>query len=379
MRITRIRCCTVNRRYDGKASNTRHAWHSKNYVLVELTTQSGLTGLGEMYCDGGGSPQVAQTMIEYEIAPYVIGRDPYQRGAIVQSLMDRLALSARGTAGSIAISAIDIALWDLLGRRGGLPCYQLLGGSSNKVSVYASGGMFGVGITPSTLAAEMKAAQSMGLLGAKIKAAAGTLMEDVERVAAVRDAIGSGSPLMVDAMFSPTVASAIELGKAMAPFNLHFLEAPTAMHDVVGWGKVACATGLSLAGPELSDDRDLMLRMLQADVVDYLQYDVAIAGGLTGGLQLAALAHTYRRKVTLHCAASAVAMAAAAHLGAAMGPSLCDGLEFHLMHDGLRNLLWAGGWRLSEGQLTAPASPGLGISLGSDELELLEAGVCCED
>ena len=137
---------------------------------------------------------------------------------------------------------------------------------------------------------------------------------------------------------------------------------------------MARSTGLDLAGPELSDDVGLMLRMLQAQAVRYLQFDLAIAGGVTGGRLLASLAHAHHRTFTLHCAASAVAMAAAAQLGAAMGG--CDGLEFHVMHDGLRERLWSSGWRLHEGWLVAPDRPGLGVVLGDEESALLEAGRC---
>lgn len=331
-----------------------------------------------MYCDGGGAPEVALAILQYEVAPRLIGRDAAFPGAIVRALRDRMVLSARGTAASIAISAIDIALWDLLGQFSGQPCHRLLGGVSDRLRVYASGGMYGPAITPSTLAVEMAAAQRHGLRGAKIKAAATSLDEDVERVARVREAIGPLAPLMVDAMFAPTVSQAITLGRRVAPFDLHFLEAPTLATHVAGWKAIADGTGLALAGPELSDDADLMRRMLEAEAVRYLQFDVAIAGGLSGGRDLAALARAHHCGVSLHCAASAVAMAAAAHLGAAIGPE-CDGLEFHLMHDGLRERLWSSGWSLHEGHLIAPDAPGLGIVLGEEESDLLEQGRCCVD
>jgi D-galactarolactone cycloisomerase len=370
MQITALRTAAVTRRYDGQARNTRHAWNAKNYVLVELLTAEGVSGLGEMYCDGGGTPEVARVMLEREVAPHVVGRDARLPGAIIQDLRSRVALSARGTAASAALSAVDIALWDLLGRVCGQPLHRLLGGCSNKAPVYASGGMYGPAITPERLATEMAAAQRAGLRGAKIKVGGTDLEEDAARIAAVRAAIGD-APLMADAMFAPDVTGAIRLGRRLAGFDLHFLEAPTAPQDVEGWREVAVATGVALAGPELSDDVGLMRRMLQAGAVRYLQFDVAIAGGLSGGRALAALAESFHRKVSLHCAASAVAMAAGAQLAAAV-PN-CDGLEFHLMHDGLRERLWASGWRLEDGALVIPDRPGLGIELDEEERAMLAA------
>jgi L-alanine-DL-glutamate epimerase-like enolase superfamily enzyme len=119
----------------------------------------------------------------------------------------------------------------------------------------------------------------------------------------------------------------------------------------------------------------LMRQLLHAQALAYLQFDVTIAGGLGLGRDLAALARAHWRDITLHCAASAVATAASAHLGAAVGG--CDGLEFHVMHDGLRDRLWACGWRLEDGRLMVPNRPGLGIDLGDEDQQRLEADTCC--
>jgi L-alanine-DL-glutamate epimerase-like enolase superfamily enzyme len=375
MRIQALRCAAVHRAYDGSTRNTRHAWHGKNYVLVQLETEDGLRGLGEMYCDGGGSPEVALAILRGEVGPRVLGGDARRPSAVTSALREHYALSARGGVASMAISAVDMALWDLMGRRLGCPVYQLLGGREADVPVYASGGMYGPDRTPVVLAEEMRAAQRYGLRGAKIKVGAGCVEEDVERVARVREGIGPAAPLMADAMFSPTLPGAVALARALAPFGLHFLEAPTDALDVQGWAEIHRLSGIDLAGPELSDDAQLMRRLLEARAIAYLQFDVTIAGGIGQGRELAALARAHWRDITLHCAASAVATAASAHLAAGVGH--CDGLEFHVMHDGLRDRLWACGWKLSEGRLRIPDRPGLGIELGDDELHLLEMDTCC--
>lgn len=372
LRIEALRTAVVTRTYDGRARNTRHAWSRKTYVLVEVVAEGGASGLGEMYCDGGGAPEVAVAMLRHEVAPHLVGRDARRPGAISARLCDLATLTARGSAASAARSAVDMALWDLLGRLCGQPVFRLLGGVADRVPVYASGGMYGPEVTPRGLGEEMAAAQREGVRGAKIKVAGAGLDADDERVAAVRAAIGPDAPLMVDAMFVPDVPGAIRLGRRLARHDLHFLEAPTLASDVDGWVAIAAATGLPLAGPELSDDRSLMLRMLRAGAVRHLQFDLAIAGGITGGRDLSALAAAFHRKISLHCAGSAVATAAAAHLGAGTGS--CDGLEFHLMHDGLRDRLWACGWRLDDGCLVPPDRPGLGIELGQEERAMLAEG-----
>lgn len=372
--IRNIRCANLHVKYSGELRNTQHAWHGKNYIILELESEDGFSGFGEMYCDGGGSPEVALSILRHEIAPALRGRSSTRPLEILADLRRKYSLSARGGAASMAISAVDIAMWDLLGKRAGLPLYRLLGGFSNRVNVYASGGMYGPGITPERLAEEMREAQLQGLHGAKIKVGGASLEEDAERVAKVRAAIGPHAPLMVDAMFRPNVKEAIKLGQALKPENLHFFEAPTHASDVTGWGTVRDACALALSGPELSDDRDLMRRLLQADAIDFLQFDLAIAGGVSEGREHFALAHAFGKPVTLHCAASAVAMAAAAQLGAGLGG--CDSLEFHLMHDGMRESLWDCGWRLDGGHLILPDRPGLGVDPSDEVRDLLEDGLC---
>ena len=364
MRIVSLRTAVLRRTYDGTLRNTRHAWNAKHYVLVELATDTGLRGYGEMYCDGGGAPGVAVAMLREEMAPHVVGHDAMRPAALAFALQSRMALSARGAAATSALSAVDIAAWDLLGKASGRPLHELLGGATEGVSVYASGGMYGDGYTPAAVAAEMAAAQRAGLAGAKIKVGGAALEEDLERLARTREAIGPGARLMADAMFQPSVPEAIALARAASRHALHFLEAPTAMDDARGWREIRSAGGIPLAGPELSASLHLMRGLVETSAVDYLQYDVAIAGGITVGRQLAGFAAIHRRPVTLHCAASAIAMAAAAHLGTAIGN--CDSLEFHVMHDGLRERLWSSGWRLRDGRLQPSSLPGLGVALDDD-------------
>jgi D-arabinonate dehydratase/D-galactarolactone cycloisomerase len=205
-----------------------------------------------------------------------------------------------------------------------------------------------------------------GYGGVKIKAAGGPLRDDIARVAAVRAAIGGDARLMVDAMFVPDVPGALRMARALQPFDLHFLEAPTRAADIRGWASIQRAAGIPLAGPELSASVDLAREFLLHEACHFLQYDVNLAGGLSQGRELGALAGAFHRPVTLHCAASAVGVAASAHLGASL-PN-CDSLELHLLHQGLHEHLWSSGWRRSAGELVIPQRPGLGLDIDFDAL-----------
>jgi L-alanine-DL-glutamate epimerase-like enolase superfamily enzyme len=123
---------------------------------------------------------------------------------------------------------------------------------------------------------------------------------------------------------------------------------------------------MPLAGPELQSSLDLMRDFLVHGATHFLQFDVVLAGGISAGRDLAGLARAFHRPVTLHCAASAVGLAASAHLGAAIGH--CDSLEYHLMHQGLHERLWPAGWTLANGEITVPDKPGLGLDFDLDTL-----------
>lgn len=370
MRVVDLRTLVVTRRYDGSARNTRHAWNGKTYLLVAVNADDGSSGIGEVYCDGEGSPKVLQAILHEEIAPLLRGEDPRLIERIRRKVAERFVLSGRGGATSVAMAGVDIALWDLLGKLTGQPVHRLLGGHADRASIYGSGGMYGPGITPDSLAEAMGEAVRSGLGGVKIKAAGASLDEDVARVAAVREAIGPAR-LMVDAMFRPDVPGAIRLVRALEPFGLHFLEAPTAAADLRGWSAVRSAAAVPLAGPELEGSADVMRDYLLADAIHFLQFDVVLAGGLSQGRDLAALARAFHRPISLHCAASAVGLAASAHLAAAV--SNCDSLEYHLMHQGLHERLWASGWRITDGALVIPERPGLGLDFGLEDLVRWEA------
>ena len=371
MRITAVRAHLHRQTYDGGVGNTHHRWTERNYLLVSVSIDKGWFGLGEAYADHTVSPAAAAAILREEIAPHLIDRDPRDIGRHRARLGARQVLSGRAGGLAPLLSAVDIALWDLLGKIAGLPLHRLLGGFADRATVYGSGGMYGADVTLARLAEEARAAVSRGMAGVKIKGAGASIEEDVARVAAVRDALGPGRPLMVDAMFAPSASGAIRLARALMPFDLHFLEAPTAAADVEAWARLAGLGLVPLAGPELESDVDLMRRHLVSGAAQFLQYDVTIAGGLSGGRDLAALAAAVHRPVTLHCATSAIGLAASAHLAAALPNA--DGVEYHLLHQGLHDRLWSSGWRLADGALVAPDKPGLGLDIHPDELADPEA------
>ena len=369
MKIVHVDSVVVTYRYEDnekRIRNTHHDWTAKNYLLVRVVASDGSFGLGEAYLDSAGAPKVIQSLLEEEIVPRIRGEDPRHIERIRAKIAKRFSLGGITVAAGIAMGAVDIALWDLLGKHTGQPLYRLLGGHADRASVYGSGGMYGSTVTPESLAREMATAVHLGYGGVKIKGAGAPLEEDVARVAAIRAALGPSARIMVDAMFVLDVPQAIRLARALEPYNLHFLEAPTARSDIRGWRAIREATSIPLAGPELEGSTDIMREFLLGDAVHYLQYDLTLANGISHGKELAAFARLFYRKVTLHCSGSAIGMVASAHLAAAL-PN-CNSVEVHLLHQGLHEHMWAAGFRLDNGFLVLPDRPGLGFDVDFDKL-----------
>lgn len=363
-RVADVQVRVVTTRYEGGLRNSLHPWSEKSAVLAFLRTEQGVTGVGEAWCDSG-TPESVARIIERDLAPRIVGRVLWGIDAAWQAMEATNLMSAKSGALYAAMSAIDIASWDALARSVGLPLHQLLGGYANRVEVYASGGMYGPDYTPTCLADDMAAAVRDGFAGVKIKAGGASPAEDVARISAVRAAIGPSARLMVDILFSQDLPAAMRLAKAVVGFDLHFLEAPTRRDDMAGWAEIRTHTGVPLAGPELECSLPVLRDALAMRAVDYLQVDATICGGITQVRRAAAVAAAYHRKTTLHCSGSAVALAANAQVAASICG--CDGLEMHLMHRTLFEHLWAAGYRIADGMLLLPPSPGLGIEIGPDD------------
>jgi D-galactarolactone cycloisomerase len=173
---------------------------------------------------------------------------------------------------------------------------------------------------------------------------------------------------MVDVLFSLDLPEAKRLARALVPFDLHFLEAPTRREDLLGWAELRALTGIALAGPELESSLSVLRDTLSIRAVDYLQVDATICGGITQMRRAASLAAAYHKQTSIHCSGSAIGFAANAQAAAAFAG--CDGIEMHTMHRSLFDKLWEGGYRIEGGAVVLPDGPGLGIEIAADDPSL---------
>jgi L-alanine-DL-glutamate epimerase-like enolase superfamily enzyme len=393
LRIAEVRTIPVAYRYPERPPMSGGGVNaSRNALLVLLETDTGLVGIGESGVAGG--PIVStQTVVERELAPLVLGQDPFE----IERLWRLMAVTTRqhGRRGLLmhAIAGIDMALWDLIGKAVGQPVYRLLGQFRDRVPAYASAGFFREGEGLAELAKECRAYREQGFKGVKIKVGrnrglspfspmeftAGndlcttTLAEDLERVRVAREAIGPEMALMVDVNCSWSSETAVKMARAMESLDVFWLEEPVPTDDVDGSAALAAATSVPIAGYETESGMAGYRNLIDRRAVDVVQVDLAWSGGITEARRIAAYAYAHHLPFAPHVFSSAVNLAASLQLAA----SIPNGTYFELDRNvnRIRDDLIERPFGIdSDGNLALPDAPGLGITLNDDAVRELTVG-----
>jgi L-alanine-DL-glutamate epimerase-like enolase superfamily enzyme len=357
-------------------------------LLVEVETDDGLVGIGEAGTGGGAT----QTIIAKDLAPMLIGQDPLMIEGLWQKMFARTRQYGRRGVVMHAISGIDIALWDLAGKIARLPLYRLLGACRDRVEAYASGGFYQEGKSIDDLAGEAEGYRARGFKGMKIKVGRNPSTqthlrhlvpdsricevepeEDIARVAAVRRALGPHAKLMVDANCAWSPAFAIEMGKALEPYKLYWIEEPVATDDIDGSARVADALATPIAGYETELGLYGFRELITRGAVDIVQPDLAWTGGVSEGRRIAALAQAHHLMLAPHAFGGAVLLAASLHFAAATPNALV--IEFDQNPNGLRDELLKEPIRAeSDGTVRVPEQSGLGIELNRAAIDRYRVG-----
>ncbi len=341
----------------GFADATRKV-ESIGYTIVRITTNQGLEGFGVTYHEVGG--EATAGLIHRNMVPRLIGRDPLAVEVIWQELFHYFRGVGRKGLMFAALSAVDIALWDLKGKLFGVPLYRLLGGSDPKVPVYASGGW--TSYSDDELVAEMKGmvAQGYERIKFKVGVAGGTQpRRDIERVRKVRDAVGPHVDLLVDANNCWDCATAVKFANDIRQYDIFLFEEPVLADDIPGLARFKRGTDIPLGTGEHEYTKYGVRDLVLAEAVDIVQIDGARAGGYTEMLKIAAITQAWNLRFAPH---------AMEHIHSHLVSAAPNGLflERLAIFEDITENIYLRAPAVERGYLHIPDAPGLGLTLNMD-------------
>jgi len=280
---------------DAMAGFSFHGW-----LIVEIFTDAGHVGIG----NAALAPRLTKQAIDLYLAPLLIGANPFDVEFLWQHMYRRTIAWGRKGVGMTAISAVDIAIWDLLGKATKQPVFRLLGGrTKRKIPVYASR-LYSQPLDE--LAVETKKYLKEGYRAMKMRfgwgptdGAAG-MRKNVDLVRTVRETVGDGIDIMADAYMGWTLDYAKRMLPLLEPFNLRWLEEPVIPDDIHGYAELKRRTSIPIAGGEHEFTLYGFRELLDARAVDYIQFDTNRVGGLTQARKIAALAEAHSIPVIPH-------------------------------------------------------------------------------
>jgi L-alanine-DL-glutamate epimerase-like enolase superfamily enzyme len=384
MKITDIQCHILvapDIRADATSS-------SQDTIVVLVHTDEGITGIGET--DTG--PWLAQSAINAPsshtmamgIKDLLIGQDPFDTSALWEKLYTYTCMSGRRGAVINSMGAIDMALWDIKGKKLGLPCYKLLGGAQKeKITPYASLQPNGNSIDEyrESLVQWVLKAKKYGYTAAKLECTlsgpyrhvglSGSDENITEIITACREAVGKEFTLMVDVQYLWFDAkSALRTIQKWDDLDIYFLETPLQIDNLEGYALLSQESSIRIAAGEWQTTRFEFYDLIDKGKIDVVQPDVGRVGGLTEAMRVCNYAQDRGRLIVPHCWKTGIGIAATAHLAFAIGH--CPFIEFlpaELCDSPLRRELVVDELEFINGHIPLPQKPGLGIEINPDVIK----------
>ncbi|MBR1242102.1 mandelate racemase/muconate lactonizing enzyme family protein [Bradyrhizobium sp. AUGA SZCCT0240] len=371
MKITDIRTHILQATLSQPFAYSRAWYDTRTAMLVEIETDGGLIGWGECY-----GPAAINSAVVKSVAPWLIGEDPLRTDFLWQTVYARLRDHGQKGVVIEGLSGIDIALWDIKGKHFGVPAHQLLGGRvRSEVQAYATGLYRRKSGDPQRYLAEEAAGYvAEGFKAVKLKVGFG-VEEDAAVTRAVREAIGPGIALMVDANHAYDATAAIRLGRMIEPHDIGWFEEPVPPEDLAAYREVRSALSIPIAGGECEFTRFGFRDVLVSRAMDIIQPDTCAAGGLSECKKIADMAEAFGIRYNPHVWGTGIAIAASlqllavlpTHTPSSLAP-LQPMLEFDRTEHPIRQAILKRPIEHERGIVRVPDGPGLGVEVDREAL-----------
>jgi L-alanine-DL-glutamate epimerase-like enolase superfamily enzyme len=274
----------------------------RDVILIEVETEGDITGLGFLTGLGvasGSEAFIIKEIIDRSLKPILIGQDLFSIERLWETMYKATTRFGRKGAAIRAISGVDIALWDAIGKKTATPVYQLLGGYSNKVKVYASGGFYTDSNDTERLIDEMTNYVNQGFTAVKMKVGR-DVRQDIIRVESVRKAIGGDIDLLIDANEAWDYGTALKFSRAVEPYDIYWLEEPVAPDDIDGFVQLTNKSPIPIATGENEYTKYGFKELIMKNAVNVIQPDVTRVGGITEWMKIASLAKAWNMPCINH-------------------------------------------------------------------------------
>ncbi len=350
--------------------------HNRSSVIVEVICKDGESGFGECLCHGMQPPEVAAAFIENCYAPHVKGRDIFDVEVLWEELYNLARPFGQQGAAVNALSGLDIALWDAIGRQLGKPVCKLLGGNfRDSVKAYATGFYRKQGRSyPEDAIEEAKGYIKKGFRGMKLKTGFG-VDEDIAYIRAVRDAVGYDVMLMADFNSAYSQAEARRLLLSLEPQRLEFYEELLAPEDIAGYAAIRNLTTSYIAAGEEIFGKIAFKDWLARGALDIYQPDLCSSGGFTECKKIAALCQAYNTMLIPHVWGSGIGLAASLQFIATLPATPLRRkpqellVEYDQSSHPFRLDLIFDGVKFADGYVEVPTAPGIGVEVDREILK----------
>lgn len=322
---------------------------SQETPILTIYDSDGASGTGYSYTIGTGGPSV-MALLEHTLLPRLIGQDADRIDGIWRDLLYATHATSVGAITSLALAAIDTALWDLRCRKQGLPLWKAAGGSRESIPLYSTEGGW-LHLSSEALVEDALAMQARGFKGSKIKIGRPHISEDAARLAAVRDAVGPGYEILTDGNQGFTLSEAIRRARMLEDYGIGWFEEPLKADDVAAHRELANRTSVPIAVGESMYSLSQFKDYLQLGAASIVQVDVARIGGITPWLKVAHLAEAFNVMVCPHFLMEL-------HLPLVCAVPNAKWLEYIPQLDGITQE----GLRIENGMAHVSHDPGLGIT-----------------